>query len=218
MAIDKPDFASLNARSKWARSILLGYAIISLAVMISGGAAILLFGREGAPPVLTLANGYLSLFSGVLFLLGAVLVPMWVHRAHANLRAMRLEELSFSPTWAAVSFFAPIAGLFVPFQAMRELFNRSHGEPAHFAKTSAPAVTNWWTCFITSNLIQTWLVMTLSLGPATGVHVVTPPAFIFGLGLFAGVLGSAAAWFLMRLVAAITLAQQSSMGVAETFA
>ena len=62
------------------------------------------------------------------------------------------------------------------------------------------------------------LLFLKSIGPATGVHVVTPPMADGLLMLFALVLIATAAFFLQRIIATITAAQSAVTGVGDTFA
>lgn len=76
--------------------------------------------------------------------LGSVIpILMWVYTAHANLRRAGITGLNYSPGWATFSFFVPVANLFVPFTAMRELANRSAGEPEEFAASTVDEVFSW---------------------------------------------------------------------------
>jgi hypothetical protein len=155
----------------------------------------------------------------VLVALGsALLIALWIWRAHANLRTLGLDGLNFSPSWAVLSFLVPLLNLVVPFQAMRELYNRSIGEDALFAAQSAPDVTSWWACYLTGGFIPAVLLAMKSVGPLTGVHIVTPPLADALLFLFAIVLLAGSAFFLQRIIATVTEAQSAVTGVGDTFA
>lgn len=165
--------------------------------------------------MIMLAYGGASLIT----LLGcAILIPMWTYRAWANLHTLGLRGLRRSPGWAAGSFFVPIAGLFVPFLAMRELFNRSTGEDEDRADASAGDVTSWWTCWIAGNLIQGFVVLTAIFNTNGLVFIVTPQIMTQALTVFGNLLMMGAGWFLIRTVGEITTAQSSSAGISETFA
>lgn len=222
-ALDR-GLASLRARAAWTRALLIAGIAVSAVTFISG--SVLLVGEFGnrsarllvASTPFQMTLGFAGLGSVAVFLATMILILLWIHRAHANLRAVGLEELTYSPGWAVGSFFVPIVNLFVPFRAMRELYNRSSGEPAHFAAITVADVNSWWSCYLVSNFIALFIAITTALGPTTGIHVVTPPGVDTGLALFANLLGIGASVLLYRIVAAVTRAQQSTTGVSEAFA
>ncbi len=216
--------ASLRTRSRWARGLLIAGLVLSVLGFGTGAALLIVeLGGDSASywqsiPVVALISGILTLLNISLFLATAILILMWIHRAHGNLRTIGLEGLKYSPAWAVGSFFVPLVNLVVPFRAMRELWNRSFGEPDYFSASSVPNANSWWACFVSSNLISMFLVSISSVGMVTGVHVVTPPGVNLALALFANVLGMGAIVFLHRIIGAITKAQGSSAGISETFA
>lgn len=210
--------ASLQLRARWARGLLLAtIALCSSGAMIG---LLLLVGPGGyaVTRLLTGLAGLAMMAFALVSLAAAALIAAWIWRAHVNLRALRLEGLNFSPAWALLSFFVPLINLVVPFQAMRELYNRSIGEEALFAAQSAPDVTSWWASYLTGEIIPAVLLLFKSIGPLTGIHVVTPPTADGLLLLFAIVLIASAAFFLQRIIATVTAAQSAVTGVGDTFA
>lgn len=211
--------ASLDQRATWARRILLTYIIavaaafpISFAVVFS----IRLLALD--PAIMAVALVGFGLVGLALFVAIAVSVPMWVHRAWANLYAIGVDHLRFSPGWAAGSFFVPIVGIWVPFRAMRQLANRSFGEEEYHANASVPDVTSWWACFIGGMFIQ-FANLGIDLFNRDGVVLIVAPPLIELLTTLLGVvLMVAAAWFLRRVIGAVTEAQKSVTGIHETFA
>lgn len=210
--------ASLARRAMAARGVLMMFLMVELVAVIV--LAIRLYGELTYSffDFTFWAAPLAGLISVVLLIVGVVCVPLWTWRAYANLHELGLDGLNFSPAWASLSFFVPIASLFVPFQAMRELYNRSHGEEAHFAAVSVDGVNAWWTAWLVGNFVGSFLAFTQSIGPMTGIYVVTAPAMLVTLQLFSAALAAVAAFFLHRLIGVITRAQQSGTGVSETFA
>lgn len=208
--------ASLRVRSVVARVFVAGFLLLDLLLALF--TALLLY-REVTTKIsffLVALPGYI-LFLGLALLASGMAVMVWVHRAHANLSAEALDELNFAPGWAATSFLVPVANLIVPFQAMRELWNRSHGEPAHFARVSVETVSSWWSCWVAGVLILSVLSVIASIDRLTPFHIMTPPGVNSFFLLLALLLLGAAGWFLWQIITAITRAQQTVTHVGGTF-
>ena len=93
------------------------------------------------------------LLANILLMLGSfVAVGMWIHRAHANLREASDRAYEFSPGWAVGWYFIPIANLFKPFQAMKELWFASHGIDGWRDATAPGLLRVWWLAFVASSI------------------------------------------------------------------
>lgn len=162
------------------------------------------------PGPLTMLFAVVYIGFGIAFLASVVFVAMWIYRAHANLRAADIET-EFSPGWAVGWYFVPIANLFKPFQAMRELWNASHMAPTDFGSDAPGDVKVWWGFFIVGNILANISTRMSGFGgEATQA------------GLGAGMLGTlftiASAWHLLRIVRHVDRAQRSEVSAAEVFA
>ena len=210
--------ASLARRAKWACGLL--WLFIGLSAF---GIIVLLSPRLSAPSevliiVVNIAGLIYVVLSLVAVTASAIAIPAWTHRAWANLHLLGLRGLRRRPWWAAMSYFVPVAGLFVPFLAMRELYNRSTGEDEDHDKTSVADVTSWWTCYIAGTFVTGFIVLIAFFNLNGRVFVVTSPIMNEAIAIFGNLLMIGAAWFLIRTVRTITAAQASSAGVSETFA
>jgi hypothetical protein len=218
------NLAALRRWARMSRILLVGYMLICIAWIGSAGTVFWIAGTAPIQPqdtltiVLLAVVGFASIGWMLVALLSALVVSLWIYRAHANLRTIGLDELHYSPGWAVGSFFVPLANLMVPFRAMRELYNRSFGEEAHFASTSVGDVTSWWSSFLVGALIQAFLVMIALIDALTPIFFTTPPIANGLLALFAVLLLGGSAFFLFRIIGAVTAAQNSVTGVGETFA
>lgn len=158
-------------------------------------------------PVLALALGATNALVGLFLLIATVPVIGWIYRAHANLHQAGLDELRYTPRWSVGSFFVPLVNLVVPFRAMRELHNRSHGEGPWQAATAVGDVTSWWACLIAAIAVSTVATMVAFLATIPYLYVIQPPGVNTGLALFALVLYAGAGAFLFRTIGAVTGAQ-----------
>jgi len=210
--------ASLETRARVARLALWAF----IAVTAGNILALLVYlarQMQWADPPLVIEEFavVLGMLFWVFFFIAAVPIVLWVYRAHANLRDGGVDALEYSPGWATGSYFVPFANCVVPFQAMRELFNRSHGEPADFARSSAEPVTSWWACHIPAVFLTLILGLMAAMPLVSNVWFTAPPAATTGMGVFNYLLFLGSAWFLKQIIGAITNAQAHGVVTASVF-
>ncbi|MCA0208028.1 MAG: DUF4328 domain-containing protein [Proteobacteria bacterium] len=96
------------------------------------------------------AEGLNALYLGVsvadlgLALTTNVVFCMWIYRAAANVKAARVPGFTFTPAWAVGWHFVPIANFFRPFQAMRQIWNASHGGDGASRYRGELLLIGWW--------------------------------------------------------------------------
>jgi hypothetical protein len=94
-----------------------------------------------------------------------ILFSIWIYTAGRNLENadLDLEYTAGSRIWW---FAVPFANLIKPFQAMRELWNASHGEE-HYDENSA-VVTLWWAAWLGAGFASYFLTSLATSGGGTG--------------------------------------------------
>ncbi|EDL48572.1 DUF4328 domain-containing protein [Erythrobacter sp. SD-21] len=102
-----------------------------------------------------------------------VFALMWVWRAHENMRVHGFR-LSNSPKRAVTNYFIPGLNLVLPFEAMRELYNRSEGEPQELADASVSDVTAWWTAVAVGLMIFVVIAIKAAINVGTPFNFLTP--------------------------------------------
>lgn len=166
------------------------------------------------PDGLTLLFAFVYMAYVVLFIASVVLIGMWIHRAHANLFAAGLDGLEYTPGWSVGWFFIPFANLVKPFQAMRELWNESHGADNSFGGATPPSVGWWWGTFLAGNILSnigTRIAISAppgSSGAATGLMMSAAGGIVFSVG----------GWFLLVVMREVLDAQRNHLQVSEAFA
>ncbi len=190
---------------------IAGWIVCALALMMAVLIAYWLASAEPQGPfspllaVIWLASAGANMFG----LLSIIPILLWIYTAHANLRAAGVPGLRHSPAWATFSFFVPVMNLFVPFVAMRELANRSAGEPEEFAESSVDDVTSWWSCFVVSMVVGIMVSITLVIDAIPGVYVTTPLWAVMSLLLLGQLLYAGAAFYIVKVVRQVTANQLS---------
>jgi len=134
--------------------LMLGLAVIS--ALLSGYS--LATGRptrSGDEPV-DLVDFVESLFAlGYLgtYLTTVVIFCIWINLANRNARAISAVPMQFTPGWCVGWFFIPIANLWKPMQAMREIWQVSENPAQTPDATTPPQVGTWWTLWLATNLL-----------------------------------------------------------------
>ena len=138
---------------------------------------------------------------------------IWIYRASSNARALDPAPGRISPGWAVAWYFIPIASLWMPFRAMKQMWNTSHrpgdsldaAVPGHFAL--------WWGMWIVGSILAN-ISAQISLRDddvdsyiASGwIDLATTPLTVVAAVLF------------LRIMNEITQAQADNQTVAEVFA
>ncbi len=88
------------------------------------------------------------------YILAIVLFCVWLHRVARNARALGVRNLDNTPGWAVGYFFIPIMNLFVPYKAVKEIWQSSDpdAEPDFWSHRPAGLVGSWWAFFLIGNI------------------------------------------------------------------
>lgn len=126
--------------------LMVGSLFMQIAMLNAAGTALDMAAAE-ANDRRQLIISYAVMGSLVINLI-ALLV--WIYAAQKNLPALwPSKELEFSPGWSVGWFFIPIANLFKPFQAVRQLWNESHPDLLVIGTGTLPiappaTLVGWW--------------------------------------------------------------------------
>ncbi|HEX6843958.1 MAG TPA: DUF4328 domain-containing protein [Actinomycetota bacterium] len=148
---------------------------------------------------------------------------VWQHRATTNLWERRYPGLRVSPGWAVGWWFVPIANLWMPFVAMRELDRRSttDGVP----RPAGGVLGWWWAAWLCRGIVPT-IGISVSLAgrlwdwiraipeDATSVDVTTIANAVAPWLLVAAAFEAVAAALAIAVVARIDAAQRALAGAA----
>jgi heme/copper-type cytochrome/quinol oxidase subunit 2 len=93
---------------------------------------------------IALRTGAISALAMVLSVVVTVLFCLFMPRANRNARAFG-SSMTISPGWAAGWFFVPVANFWMPYQAMKEIWQGSDPDPnARPGFFEAPGLIKWW--------------------------------------------------------------------------
>ena len=209
--------ASLKVRAMLAQ-VLLGVFLL-VTVLVTLGALYLAFREvQSGYGLFEFLEPVGAFYIALAIIPAAIALSFWVWRGHANLADDELRGLHYNPMKAVLALWTPVANLAIPKLAMRELWNRSHGEEEWHGQQSVDAVNSWWTCHVIGIVILTLLTALILIDRYTNLAFLTPPGTNMLALAFASALLSVAAWQLLRIVGRITAAQQTVTHVGDIFA
>lgn len=139
-----------------------------------------------------LRSGAIGLFSGLLLITAGVLFCFFMPRANRNATSFG-SLMTISPGWTVGWWFVPIANLWMPYQAMKEIWQGSHPDPAvPLASVPAPGLMKWWWGLYLVHSFSAWAVVfagtktnqAQDLITSSTIHIVTS-AFTIAAALLA---------------------------------
>lgn len=159
-----------------------------------------------------------GLYAGVLLANWLLLVAtyvvfgMWIYRAAANVDAAMVPGFRYTPGWAVGWYFVPVANLYKPFDAMRQIWNASHGGGRDLDR-GEPLLVYWWGLWILTG-IATQFAFRLSLNSTNAADARSA----LEIETFSSALCLALYPLAYRLVDRTTRAQRERLTSAQIFA
>ncbi len=98
-------------------------------------------------------QGTVAIFQLIAYIAVAVAFFIWVHRANTNVRGFGVR-LRFSPGWAVGCFFVPFLNLFMPYQAIKEIWKSGGGAADKCNQVNFGLVECWWALYLISAIVR----------------------------------------------------------------
>lgn len=193
----------IRGLTRTATGLLWGYMILNAVAQTGSFYDELFFDRT--PGVLD-PTDYLSFANILVLLVTSVVVLRWIYRASVNAHAAA-PDLTITPGWAVGWYFVPIANLWKPFQAMKEIWLGSHFGANWEAGYTSDLLNWWWGLWILDSFI----------GNASWRLTTSAPQLAAELGLVDGVITIPLSLILIRIMRQIREAQDVTRH-AEVFA
>lgn len=128
------DLARLTSVATWVILVYLVLDVLASAGMLIQDSTV---GADALGPVAFLVLAYVAAL-----IVCVCVVGRWIYVASANAHTMR-DDMTISPGWAVGWYFVPIANLFKPLQAMKEIWFTTHESNGGYEER-APALVGWW--------------------------------------------------------------------------
>lgn len=149
-----------SSLTKWLKIFLYAAIVIDVIAVFSGFLQIQLLTdfKQGVYTSLSLTTAaaetndqrqqIVGIFQGCIYLIFSVLFFGWIHRANYNARQLGAKNMKFTPGWAIGWYFVPIAFLWKPYQAMKEIWKASKNPDNWEPQSISPILSWWWFFFI----------------------------------------------------------------------
>jgi len=85
--------------------------------------------------------------TGIVFL-------MWIHLANRNARGLGAQGMTFTPGWSVGWYFIPVANLWKPYQAMKQIWQASANPGAWQSQKPPNLLSVWWTLWVISHFLS----------------------------------------------------------------
>ena len=97
-------------------------------------------------------QGIVGLIQVIIFVVSGILILKWIYRANYNARQLGATEMVFTPGWSIGWYFIPIANLWKPYQAMKEIWKASTNPTSWKTQSVSSLLPWWWFFWIVSNM------------------------------------------------------------------
>lgn len=91
-------------------------------------------------------QGMVGIIQIVILVISGVLILKWIYRANYNARQIGASGITFTPGWSVGWYFIPIAHLWKPYQAMKEIWKAS-SNPQNWGNELVSSLLPWWWFF-----------------------------------------------------------------------
>jgi hypothetical protein len=89
----------------------------------------------------------------ILFVTTAIVFGRWIYVVARNVRIFGAQNLRFTPGWAVGFYFVPVANLWKPYQAMKEVWKASRTPGGWEREKGSFILGFWWTFWVISCLV-----------------------------------------------------------------
>ncbi|WP_419769557.1 MAG: DUF4328 domain-containing protein [Candidatus Marinarcus sp.] len=160
----RTEFKNPTDLTKWTKWFLYAQVVIAVIAIISGTLEYQLLSdfesgvytsqesAVAAGEASDARQGMVGIIQFIIFVISGILILKWIYRANYNARQIGATEMTFTPGWSIGWYFIPIANLWKPYQAMKEIWKAS-SDPQNWKTQSVSSMLPWWWFFwIVSNM------------------------------------------------------------------
>jgi len=102
-------------------------------------------------------EGLIGLAQIGLYTVTVIIAAFWINRASHNARSLGAKGMTFTPGWAVGWHFVPIANLWKPYEAMKEIWQCSQSPLNWQSQPINALLPIWWTFWIVCSLLGNFM-------------------------------------------------------------
>ena len=93
----------------------------------------------------------------IIEVIGFIFGGMWIYRMNYNARCLGAIQMRFTPGWSVGWYFIPLALLWKPYQAMKEIYLKTYNLNTKVSQINNTPIffAFWWTCWIIGSAFDT---------------------------------------------------------------
>jgi hypothetical protein len=160
------EFRDPTGRANWARWLLYAQAALAAVGVISGvmeysvlsGIKNATFASDAEMIAAAEASDTRQMIIGfsqlAVIIAGLIAFFMWVYRSNRNARSFGPHTMRFTPGWSVGWFFIPIANLWKPYQAVKEIWEVSRNPASPEDSEPQPLLGWWWFFWIVALVVS----------------------------------------------------------------
>jgi len=106
----------------------------------------------------------------------------WIYRANSNCHGFGAQGMAFIPGWSIGWYFVPIATLWKPYQAMKEIWKVSKNPSKWQNITGSPLLGWWWALWIISAVLGQFVFrMSMKANTISSLKALTNVSILAGI-------------------------------------
>ncbi len=144
----------LRRRAIASKGLIIGYvAVTALSIIIFILAQSNIYFDAYLPGGFNVTRYEMVDYVSIFIMFGSyIVVSMWIFQGHKNIHNAGFAPLEFTPGWAVGWFAVPIASIWKPFQAMRELWNASTSDYFDYETPANGLLWVWWIAWLAGGI------------------------------------------------------------------
>lgn len=111
-------------------------------------------------------QGFVAVLSAMVLVVAGIAILRWIYFANLNAARMSGREMKFTPAWSVAWYFIPVANMWKPYQAMKEIWLVSAACGSDMLAKVPSYLNGWWFLWLFTGFLGN-VAMRLSLEPKT---------------------------------------------------
>ena len=99
-------------------------------------------------------QGIVGILQFFIFVVSGIFILKWIYLSNYNARQLGATDMAFTPGWSIGWYFIPIANLWKPYQAMKEIWKVSSNPHSWKSQSVSSLLPWWWFFWVVGNMFS----------------------------------------------------------------